>query len=168
MDLVAIGISAGLSAVLFIVLEFTIILPLFSRIVKKTVDDMVNHDLIPNVSAFVDTKLEELTAKVTRSLFAKVKGMMGGRGKGFNSLMSKLSDPDIDLDDIDLDEYEPTTIDKLVAITSNLSPLLQASINRGANNGTQENNKKKDNKEEELRRSSQELPSQRLQLERIG
>lgn len=168
MDFATIGVSAILSAVLFIILEFSIILPLFVKIVKKSVDSMVNEQLIPHVSAYIDLKLADLTQSVTKSLLAKIRGMMGGRTKGFNSLMTKLSDPDLDPDDIDLDDYEPSTIDKILTITSNLSPILQSPLIRGANNGTQKNNKEKDNKEEELRRSSQDLPSQRLQLERFS
>lgn len=139
MDFVSIGTSAILSACLFVILEFTIILPLFKKIVTKSVNDMVANQLIPSVSAYIDSKITDLTTVITKSLMARIKGMMGGRGKGFNSLIAKLSDPDIDPDEIDLDDYEPSTIDKILAIAENVGPILQSSINKGVvQNGTQE------------------------------
>ena len=161
MDFVSIGLSAILSAILFILLEFTIILPLFKKIVTKAVNDMVTNQLIPSVTAFVDSKVSDLTVTLTKSLFAKIKGMMGGRGKGFNSLIAKLSDPDLDPDDIDLDGYEPSTIDKILAISDNIAPILQSSINRGVNNGSKEKEVQQDQDKDSVQGSAQAfIPSQ--------
>jgi len=116
MDLVEIVCSAGLSAALFIVLEFTVILPLFRKIVTRSVSDTVNNDLVPKISSFVDTKVSDLTTQVTRSLYAKFKGYLGGTGKGVNSILKRISDgedPEYVMDDV---KYEPSTIDKVVDI----------------------------------------------------
>lgn len=65
--------------------------------------------------------------------------MMGGRQKGLNSLMTKLADPDLEIEDLDLDDYEPSTIDKIVTIAENLGPILQSPLlQRGHNNGKKE------------------------------
>lgn len=142
MDFVSIGTSAILSALLFIALEFTIILPLFRRIVTDAVNKMVNEQLIPSISHFVDDKVNDLSVGLTKSLMGKIRGMLGGRQKGVNSLIAKLSDPDLDPDDIDLDSYEPSTIDKLVSIADNLAPVLQNSLlQRREQNGNKENQK---------------------------
>ncbi len=142
MDFVSIGTSAILSALLFIALEFTIILPLFKRIVTDAVNKMVNEQLIPSISHFVDDKVNDLSTGLTKSLMGKIRGMLGGRQKGVNSLIAKLSDPDLDPDDIDLDSYEPSTIDKLVSIADNLAPVLQNSLlQRREQNGNKENQK---------------------------
>ena len=135
MDFVSIGTSAVLSAILFILLEFTVILPLFKRIVTNAVNQMVQERLIPSISAYVDSKITDLTGILTKSLMQKIRGMMGGRQKGLNSLMTKLADPDLDIEDLDLDDYEPSTIDKIVTIAENLSPILQSPLLRGVNNG---------------------------------
>ena len=92
MDFVSIGCSAILSALLFIVLEFTIILPLFKRIVTKACNDMVTAQLIPSVSAYIDSKLEDLTLKLTKSLYSKFRGYLGGSKKGVNAILNRLAD----------------------------------------------------------------------------
>lgn len=146
MDFVSIGLSAVLSAVLFIILEFTIILPLFKKIVTNATSKMVNEQLIPSVNDYINSKIEELTKVLTKSLFTKIRGMMGGKSKGLNSLMAKLTDPDLDLDEIDLDDYEPSTIDKISTIVQNISPILNSPYftQRGVNNGKEENIQSKD------------------------
>lgn len=131
MDFASIVTSAGLSAVLFIVLEFTIILPLFRKIVTNAVNEMVTKDLIPSVDNFVDSKVHDLTEILTKSLFVKIKGMLGGRKKGVNSILDRLAAGE-DLEDIE-DEYEPSTIDKVLDIVDAVRPFLpNPSTRKGA------------------------------------
>jgi len=122
MDLVSIGCSAVLSAVLFIALEFTIILPLFRRIVTNAVNQMVQKDLIPSVSSFVDTKVTDLTTELTRALFNKFRGFVGGRKKGVNAILERIAAGE-DLEDIE-DDYEPSTIDKVYEMFESVRPYL--------------------------------------------
>ena len=112
MDLVSIGLSAVLSAILFILLEFTIILPLFKRIVTRSVNDMVTNQLIPSISTYIDSKINDLTTMLTKSLFIKFRGYLGGRKKGVNSILERLADGE-DLEDLE-DDYEPSTIEKVI------------------------------------------------------
>ena len=128
--------SAGLSAVLFIVLEFTIILPLFRKIVTNAVNEMVTKELIPSVDNFVDSKVHDLTEILTKSLFVKIKGMLGGRRKGVNSILDRLANGE-DLEDIE-DEYEPSTIDKVLDIVDAVRPFLpNPSTRKGAEESEQ-------------------------------
>lgn len=136
MDLASIGLSAILSALLFIVLEFTIILPLFKKIVTKSVNDMVSTHLIPSISTYIDSKIEELTASLTKSLFHKFRGFLGGRKKGVNSILERLADGE-DLEDLE-DDYEPSTIDKVVDLINTASQYLPRPTNGGYNNGSKE------------------------------
>ena len=122
MDLVSIGLSAVLSAVLFIILEFSVILPLFRKIVTKAVNDMVTNSLVPSVNSFVDQKVTDLTETLTKSLFQKFKGFLGGRKKGINSILERLASGE-DLEDIE-DDYEPSTIDKVLDIIEMARPYL--------------------------------------------
>ena len=122
MDFVSIGLSAILSALLFIVLEFTIILTLFKKIVTKACNEMVTAQLIPSVSAYIDSKLEDLTVKLTKSLYSKFRGYLGGSKKGVNSILNRLADGE-DLEDLE-EEYEPTTIEKVVDLLSTASQYL--------------------------------------------
>ena len=122
MDLAAIGASAVLSALLFILLEFTIILPLFRRIVTKAVNDMVQGQLIPSISKYVDDEVTKLTEALTKSLFSKFRGMLGGRKKGVNAILERLAAGE-DLEDLE-DEYEPSTIDKVYEIIDTVRPYL--------------------------------------------
>lgn len=122
MDLASIGLSAILSAVLFVVLEFTIILPLFRRIVTNAVNDMVAKQLIPSVNTFVDTKVTALTETLTKSLYSKFKGFLGGRKKGVNAILERLANGE-DLEDIE-DDYEPSTIEKVLDMIEVVRPYL--------------------------------------------
>lgn len=122
MDFASIGLSAILSAVLFIALEFTIILPLFKKIVTRAVNDMVQGQLIPSVTDFVDTKVADLTETVTKSLYMKFKGFLGGRKKGVNAILERLANGE-DLEDIE-DDYEQSTIDKVLDIIEMAKPYL--------------------------------------------
>lgn len=122
MDLASIGLSAVLSAVLFIILEFTIILPLFKRIVTKACDDLVQKQLIPSVSLYIDQKMDELSKSLVKSLYSKMTGLIGGRKKGVNSILQRLANGE-DLEDIE-DEYQPDTIDKVYDIISAVRPYL--------------------------------------------
>ena len=131
MDFVSIITSAGLSAILFIALEFTIILPLFRRIVTNAVNDMVTKELIPSVNNFVDTKVTNLTETLTKSLFTKIKGMLGGRRKGVNSILERLANGE-DLEDIE-DEYEASTIDKVLEIVETVRDYLPNPSSRKGN-----------------------------------
>ena len=136
MDFASIVTSAGLSAVLFIVLEFTIILPLFRKIVTNAVNEMVTKELIPSVDNFVDSKVHDLTEILTKSLFVKIKGMLGGRRKGVNSILDRLANGE-DLEDIE-DEYEPSTIDKVLDIVDAVRPFLpNPSTRKGAEESEQ-------------------------------
>lgn len=122
MDLASIGLSAILSAVLFIVLEFTIILPLFRKIVTNAVNDMVSRQLIPSVNKFVDIKVTDLTEVLTKSLYSKFKGFLGGRKKGVNAILERLANGE-DLEDIE-DDYEPSTIEKVLDMIEVVRPYL--------------------------------------------
>lgn len=122
MDLASIGLSALLSAVLFIALEFTIILPLFKRIVTNAVNHMVQQDLIPSVTSFVDSKVTDLTETLTKALYNKFRGFLGGRKKGVNSILERLAAGE-DLEDIE-DDYEQSTIDKVLDIVNAASRFL--------------------------------------------
>lgn len=135
MDVLSIGLSAVLSAVLFVILEFTVILPLFRKIVTKSVNDTVNNQLIPSITAFVDSKVDDLTARLTKSLFVKFRGFLGGSKKGVNSILNRLADGE-DLEDLE-DDYEPSTIDKVINILDTASQYLP-SMQRGVNNGSKE------------------------------
>lgn len=141
MDLASIGLSAVLSAILFIVLEFTIILPLFRKIVTRACDDLVQKQLIPSVSLYIDQKMDELSKSLVKSLYAKMTGLIGGRKKGVNSILSRLAAGE-DLEDIE-DEYQPDTIDKVYDIINAVRPYLPDP--KGVSHGkTQENNTQKD------------------------
>lgn len=122
MDLASIGLSAVLSAILFIVLEFTIILPLFRKIVTRACDDLVQKQLIPSVSLYIDQKMDELSKSLVKSLYSKMTGLIGGRKKGVNSILQRLAAGE-DLGDIE-DEYQPDTIDKVYDIISAVRPYL--------------------------------------------
>lgn len=169
MDFVSIGLSAILSAGLFVVLEFTVILPLFRRIVVKACDDLVKLQLIPTVNGYIDTKLTDLTANLTKSLWQKIRAMMGGKQKGINSLMQQLQDPEFDIEDIDLDGYQPSTIDKILTIAENLSPILQSPLisQRRNENGKEKEIVHKD--ENSIQGGTQETPFKQTQFsERLG
>lgn len=137
MDLASIGASAVLSALLFIVLEFSIILPLFRKIVTNAVNEMVEKTLIPTISSYIDGKIEDLVKVLTKSLYQKFTGFLGGRKRGVNSVFERLAAGE-DLEDIQ-DEYQPTTIDKVYDIISTVSPYLpDPSILRRNRNGSKE------------------------------
>lgn len=146
MDLTSIGLSAILSALLFIALEFTIILPLFKKIVTRACDDLVQKQLIPSVSLYIDQKMDELSKSLVKSLYSKMTGLIGGRKKGVNSILSRLANGE-DLEDIE-DEYQPDTIDKVYDIISAVRPYLpDPKIKSGVNNGkTQSENNSQENK----------------------
>ena len=170
MDFVSIGLSAILSAILFVILEFTIILPLFRKIVTKACNDLVTLQLIPSVNQYIDSKLTELTANLTKSIWQKIRAMMGGQQKGINSLMEKLQDPEFDIEDLDLDRYKPSTIDKILTIAENLGPILQSPLISQRRN--EENGKEKEilNKDEDsIQGGTQETPFKQTQFsERLG
>ena len=92
MYLVGVLISAVCSALLFLVLEFSVILPLFTRVVKKSVGDMVTSSLLPSVSQYIDAKITELKSDLVDSILARIRGGMGGRSKGVNRVMQRLAD----------------------------------------------------------------------------
>ncbi len=116
MDLVGVLISAVCSALLFLVLEFSVILPLFTRVVKKAVDDMVTSSLLPSVSKYIDEKITELKSELVDSILARIRGGMGGRSKGVNRVMQRLADGE-SLEDIEQD-YQESTIDQVLTIVS--------------------------------------------------
>lgn len=116
MDLVSVMTSAALSAVLFLILEFSVILPLFVRVVKKSVNDMVTGSLLPSVTSYIDEKITQLKADLVDSILAKIRGGMGGRSKGVNRIMQRLADGE-SLEDIE-DDYQQSTIDQVLTIVS--------------------------------------------------
>lgn len=116
MDLVSVMTSAALSAVLFLVLEFSVILPLFVRVVKKSVNDMVTGSLLPSVTSYIDEEITQLKADLVDSILAKIRGGMGGRSKGVNRIMQRLADGE-SLEDIE-DDYQQSTIDQVLTIVS--------------------------------------------------
>ena len=160
MDLVSIGLSAVLSAALFILLEFTIILPLFKRIVTKATSDMVTNQLIPTISSYIDSKIEDLTSKLTKSLFIKFRGFLGGRKKGVNSILERLADGE-DLEDLE-DDYEPSTIEKVVDLLDAARQYLPNPNNKGVvNNGKEKEIVQQGEDKDSIQSSTQAfIPSQ--------
>lgn len=116
MDLVGVLVSAVLSATLFLVLEFSVILPLFTRVVKRSVNDMVTNSLLPSVSSYIDEKITGLKSDLVDSILARIRGGMGGRSKGVNRVMQRLADGE-SLEDIEND-YQESTIDQVLTIVS--------------------------------------------------
>lgn len=114
MDLVTVGVSAICSALLFLVLEFTVILPLFSRVVKKAVDGMVKDSVIPSMSTYIDGKIQELQTKLADALWLKIRSMIGGRNKGVNSMISRLAAGE-SFDDLET-QYQESTIDQVLKV----------------------------------------------------
>lgn len=114
MDLATVGVSAICSALLFLLLEFTVILPLFSRVVKKAVDGMVKDSVIPSMSSYIDTKIQELQTKLADALWLKIRSMIGGRNKGVNSMISRLAAGE-SFDDLET-QYQETTIDQVLKV----------------------------------------------------
>lgn len=154
MDLVGVLISAVCSALLFLVLEFSVILPLFSRVVKKAVDDMVTSSLLPSVSKYIDEKITELKSELVDSILARIRGGMGGRSKGVNRVMQRLADGE-SLEDIEQD-YQESTIDQVLTIVSAVASRLPDPL-------------KKEKKEDGEKKESQQVSSsQEGQLLTLG
>lgn len=139
MDLLAIVISALLSAVLFIVLEFSIILPLFRKIVTRAVDDMVQNSIIPKVQEFVHSEVTTLSDTLTSSILSKISGFVGGRQKGVNAAMLRLAAGE-SFDDIEGD-YKPSTIEQILNIVSAVADRVPTHTKEPENNGEKENDK---------------------------
>lgn len=114
MDLLAIGCSAVFSALLFIVLEFTIILPLFRRIVTRAVDAMVQDSIIPKVQEFVHGEVTQLADTLTTAIVSRIGGFLGGTKKGVNAAMLRLAAGE-SLEDIE-DDYKASTIEQILKI----------------------------------------------------
>jgi len=95
---------------------------LFKKIVTNAVNDMVNNHLIPSVNTFVDTKVTTLTEVLTKSLYNKFRGFIGGRKKGVNAILERLANGE-ELEDIE-DDYERSTIDKVLDIIEMARPYL--------------------------------------------
>lgn len=140
--------SAGLSAVVFLILEFTVILPLFTRIVTKSVDEMVNGKLLPSVSAYIDEKITSLKSDLVDSLLAKITGRMGGRTKGVNRVMQRLANGE-SLEDIE-DEYQESTIDQVLTIVSAVASRLPDPSQKREKDGKEKDEKKSVNDSQEL------------------
>lgn len=124
MDLVEIFASAGLSALLFICLEFTVILPLFRKIVTTSVNDMVTNNLIPKITEYINAQIDGLTERLTKSLFNKFRGVLGGTSKGTNAILRRLAQGEDPEDVLDEEQYEPSTIEKVLDIAHSLSNFL--------------------------------------------
>jgi hypothetical protein len=137
MDLLAIVISALLSAVLFIVLEFSIILPLFRKIVTRAVDDMVQNSIIPKIQDFVHGEVTQLSETLTSSILAKISGFIGGRQKGVNAAMLRLASGEA-FEDIEGD-YKPSTIEQILNIVSAVADRVPIQPKENENNGKEEN-----------------------------
>lgn len=148
MDLVSVFASAGLSAVVFLILEFTVILPLFTRIVTKSVDEMVNGKLLPSVSSYIDEKITSLKSDLVDSLLAKITGRMGGRTKGVNRVMQRLANGE-SLEDIE-DEYQESTIDQVLTIVSAVASRLPDPSQKREKDGKEKDEKKSVNNSQEL------------------
>lgn len=148
MDLVSVFASAGLSAVVFLILEFTVILPLFTRIVTKSVDEMVNGKLLPSVSSYIDEKITSLKSDLVDSLLAKITGRMGGRTKGVNRVMQRLANGE-SLEDIE-DEYQESTIDQVLTIVSAVASRLPDPSQKREKDGKEKDEKKSVNSTPEL------------------
>lgn len=148
MDLVSVFASAGLSAVVFLILEFTVILPLFTRIVTKSVDEMVNGKLLPSVSSYIDEKITSLKSDLVDSLLAKITGRMGGRTKGVNRVMQRLANGE-SLEDIE-DEYQESTIDQVLTIVSAVASRLPDPSQKREKDGKEKDEKKSVNDSQEL------------------
>lgn len=124
MDLVEIFASAGLSALLFICLEFTVILPLFRKIVTTSVNDMVTNNLIPKITEYINAQIDGLTERLTKSLFNKFRGVLGGTSKGTNAILRRLAQGEDPEDVLNEEQYEPSTIEKVLDIAHSLSNFL--------------------------------------------
>lgn len=148
MDLVSVFASAGLSAVVFLILEFTVILPLFTRIVTKSVDEMVNGKLLPSVSSYIDEKITSLKSDLVDSLLAKITGRMGGRTKGVNRVMQRLANGE-SLEDIE-DEYQESTIDQVLTIVSAVASRLPDPSQKREKDGKEKDEKKSVDSSQEL------------------
>lgn len=141
--------SAGLSAVIFLILEFTVILPLFTKIVKRSVNQMVSDNLLPSVSSYIDEKITSLKADLVDSIFAKISGRMGGRTKGVNRIMQRLANGET-LEEIE-DEYQESTIDQVLTIVSAVaSRLPDPPSKKEKENGEKKDEKKGVNDSQEL------------------
>lgn len=151
MDLLAIVLSALLSAVLFIALEFTIILPLFRRIVTRAVDDMVQNSIIPKIQDFVHGEVTQLSDTLTSSILAKISGFIGGRQKGVNAAMLRLATGE-SFEDIEGD-YKPSTIEQILNIVSAVADRVPIQKQQEP-----EDNGKEENKQESSGPSLQRLP----------
>lgn len=138
MDLVGVLISAVCSALLFLALEFSVILPLFSRVVRKSVDDMVTSSLLPSVSKYIDDKITELKSDLVDSILARIRGGMGGRSKGVNRVMQRLADGE-SLEDIEQD-YQESTIDQVLTIVSAVASRLPDPLKEKKENGEKKEN----------------------------
>lgn len=140
MDLISVFASAGLSAVVFLILEFTVILPLFTRIVTRSVDEMVNGKLLPSVSSYIDEKITSLKADLVDSLLAKITGRMGGRTKGVNRIFQRLANGET-LEEIE-DDYQESTIDQVLTIVSAVASRLPDPPKKEKDNGEKKGEKK--------------------------
>lgn len=136
MDLLAIGCSAVLSALLFIVLEFTIILPLFRRIVTRAVDSMVQDSIIPKVQEFVHGEVTQLADTLTAAIVSKIGGFLGGTKKGVNAAMLRLAAGE-SLEDIE-DDYKASTIEQILKIVDAVADRLPTHTEVVENGNTQE------------------------------
>ena len=148
MDLVSVFASAGLSAIVFLILEFTVILPLFTRIVTKSVDEMVNGKLLLSVSSYIDEKITSLKSDLVDSLLAKITGRMGGRTKGVNRIMQRLANGE-NLEDIE-DEYQESTIEQVLTIVSAVASRLPDPSQKREKDGKEKDEKKSVNNSQEL------------------
>lgn len=136
MDLLAIGCSAILSALLFIVLEFSIILPLFRRIVTRAVDSMVQESIIPKVQEYVHAEVSQLTDTLTSTIVSKIGGFLGGTKKGVNAAMLRLAAGE-SLEDIE-DDYKSSTIEQILRIVDAVADRLPTHKEVEENGNTQE------------------------------
>lgn len=133
MDLLAIGCSAILSALLFVALEFTIILPLFRKIVTRAVDAMVQDSIIPKVQDFVHSEVSGLAETLTTAIVSRISGFLGGTKKGVNAAMLRLASGE-SLEDIEGD-YKPSTIEQILKIVDAVADRLPIHTTEVENNG---------------------------------
>lgn len=143
MDLVTVGVSAICSALLFLALEFTVVLPLFSRVVKKAVDGMVKDSVIPSMSSYIDTKIQELQTKLADALWLKIRSMIGGRNKGVNSMISRLAAGE-SFDDLET-QYQESTIDQVLKVIGAVAEHLPSPSSKKENEDGKKESKEKHN-----------------------
>lgn len=133
MDLATVAASTICSAGLFLILEFTVILPLFTRVVRNAVDGMVNEKIIPSITAYIDTKIGSLQQQLADALWLKIRAMLGGRTKGVNNLINRLAAGE-SLEELET-QYQESTVEQVLTILSAVASRLPSPTKEVSENG---------------------------------